>query len=123
MRSNNDPITGLKTRIVDWKVLSESELKAIDKEAREQVDKAVEEAKASPEPSPEKDLWTDIYLYGSCSRFPVMHATDCSPDILNSKGTAPEWLRGREREEVHTYSEDERKGADSSLLQTQHGKV
>ena len=41
------------------------------------VDKAVEEAKKSPEPR-EEDLWTDIYY----------------------KGTEPSFMRGREREEV-----------------------
>ena len=48
----------------------------------EQVDKAVEQAKASPEPRAE-DLWTDIYY----------------------KGTEPPFMRGREREEVCWYSE------------------
>jgi pyruvate dehydrogenase E1 component alpha subunit len=49
----------------------------LDKEAKAEVDQAVEEAKASPEPL-DKDLWTDIYY----------------------KGTAPSFMRGREREEV-----------------------
>lgn len=48
-----------------------------DKEAKAEVDAAVEEAKASPEPEL-KDLWTDIYY----------------------KGTEPAFMRGREREEV-----------------------
>lgn len=48
MRSTNDPITGLKNRLLDWGVIEESELKKIDKEARAEVDKAVEEAKKSP---------------------------------------------------------------------------
>ena len=56
MRSSNDPITGLKT----------------------EVEQAVEEAKKSPEPSQQKDMWTDIYY----------------------KGTNPMYMRGREREEV-----------------------
>lgn len=49
----------------------------LDKEAKAEVDKAVEEAKASPEPEL-KSLWTDIYY----------------------KGTEPPNMRGREREEV-----------------------
>jgi pyruvate dehydrogenase E1 component alpha subunit len=49
----------------------------LDKEAKAEVDQAVEEAKQSPEPKPE-DLWTDIYY----------------------KGTEPPFMRGREREEV-----------------------
>lgn len=53
MRSNNDPIAGLKTRILEWGVVSEDELKAIDKNTKAEVDQAVEEAKASPIPNPE----------------------------------------------------------------------
>lgn len=52
-------------------------LQAFDKAAKAEVDAAVEEAKASPEPVPE-DLWPDIYY----------------------KGTEPPSMRGREREEV-----------------------
>jgi hypothetical protein len=52
-------------------------LQKLDKEAKETVDKSVEEAKASPEPDV-KDLWSDIYY----------------------KGTEPPYMRGREREEV-----------------------
>ncbi|KAF8699222.1 Acetyltransferase component of pyruvate dehydrogenase complex, partial [Rhizoctonia solani] len=76
MRSTQDPIKGLQKYLEDWGVASEEELKTIDKEAKAEVDKAVEEAKASPEPDP-KDLWTDIYY----------------------KGTEPPYMRGREREE------------------------
>lgn len=54
MRSNNDPIAGLKTRIIEWGVTTEDELKAIDKKAKQEVDQAVEEAKASPVPDPKK---------------------------------------------------------------------
>lgn len=96
MRSTQDPIKGLQKYLEDWGVSSEEELKVrsslrhhylrltkyiysktIDKEAKVEVDKAVEEAKASPEPEI-KDLWTDIYY----------------------KGTEPPYMRGREREEV-----------------------
>lgn len=52
-------------------------VQVIDKAAKQEVDKAVEEAKASPVPR-EEDLWTDIYY----------------------KGTEPPVMRGREREEV-----------------------
>ncbi|BGP21067.1 hypothetical protein JCM10213_007585 [Rhodosporidiobolus nylandii] len=85
MRSSNDPITGLKNMILEWGVATEAELKKIDKEARAEVEKAVEEAKKSPEPSQEKDMWTDIYY----------------------KGTNPMWMRGREREEIHTFAKDD----------------
>ncbi|POY72964.1 hypothetical protein BMF94_3950 [Rhodotorula taiwanensis] len=78
MRSSNDPITGLKNLLLEWNVIPEAELKKIDKEARAEVEVAVEEAKKSPEPAQDKDMWTDIYY----------------------KGTNPMWLRGREREEA-----------------------
>ncbi|TFK65658.1 hypothetical protein BDN72DRAFT_845255 [Pluteus cervinus] len=80
MRSTRDPIRGLQQYIQEWGLASEQELKQLDKEAKAEVDAAVEEAKASPEPLPEH-LWTDIYY----------------------KGTEPPSMRGREREEVHNY--------------------
>ena len=80
MRSTQDPIRGLQRCIEEWGLASEQELKALDKAAKAEVDTAVEEAKASPEPE-NKDLWTDIYY----------------------KGTEPPFMRGREREEVHYY--------------------
>ncbi|KAF9969393.1 alpha subunit of pyruvate dehydrogenase [Actinomortierella ambigua] len=64
MRSNNDPITGLKQRMLDLGVVTEEELKAIDKAARAEVDKAVEESKASPEPDVSQ-LFTQIYIKGT----------------------------------------------------------
>ncbi|KAH9071030.1 pyruvate dehydrogenase e1 component alpha subunit [Lactarius deliciosus] len=80
MRSTQDPIRGLQRYIEEWGVATDVELKAIDKAAKEEIDKAVEQAKASPEPRAE-DLWTDIYY----------------------KGTEPPFMRGRERDEVHVY--------------------
>ncbi|KAL0946371.1 hypothetical protein HGRIS_012602 [Hohenbuehelia grisea] len=80
MRSTQDPIRGLQRYIEEWGVASEQELKQLDKDAKSEVDQAVEEAKASPEPLT-KDLWTDIYY----------------------NGTQPPYMRGREREEVHHY--------------------
>lgn len=80
MRSSSDPIQGLKTKMLEWSVIDEATLKRVDKSAKEEVDQAVEEAKQSPEPAT-KDLWTDIYY----------------------KGTEPEFMRGREKEEIHYY--------------------
>ena len=77
MRSTQDPIRGLQKYIEDWGLATEEELKAIDKESKAEVDKAVEESKLSPEPNMD-DFWTDIYY----------------------KGTEPPFMRGREREEV-----------------------
>jgi len=80
MRSTQDPIRGLQHYIEQWGLATEDELKKFDKEAKAEVDAAVEEAKQSPEPDV-KDFWTDIYY----------------------KGTEPPYMRGREREEVHYY--------------------
>ncbi|KZT27287.1 mitochondrial pyruvate dehydrogenase E1 component beta subunit [Neolentinus lepideus HHB14362 ss-1] len=80
MRSTQDPIRGLQRYIEEWGLAAEEELKGIDKGAKAEVDAAVEEAKASPEPKL-GDIWTDIYY----------------------KGTEPPFMRGREREEVHYY--------------------
>lgn len=80
MRSNNDPITGLKQLMMELNAVSEDELKAIDKAARAEVDQAVEESKASPEPELDT-FWTDIY----------------------QKEAGIPFLRGREPEEIHRY--------------------
>lgn len=77
MRSTQDPIKGLQKYIEEWGVATEEQLKEIDKKAKAEVDAAVEEAKKSVEPEL-KDVWTDIYY----------------------PGTEPEFMRGREREEV-----------------------
>ena len=81
MRSTQDPIRGLQKYIEDWGLATEEELKAIDKQSKAEVEKAVEEAKTSPEPNM-TDFWADIYY----------------------KGTEPPSMRGREREEVSLAS-------------------
>ena len=70
MRSTNDPISGLKQKILDWGVTSEDELKKIDKEARSHVSEevAAAEAMAVPEAKP-SILFEDIYVPGSEPRF------------------------------------------------------
>lgn len=80
MRSNNDPITGLKQLILELNVVTEDELKAIDKAARTEVDQAVEVSKASPEPELDT-FWTNVY---------------------KEEAGVP-FLRGREPEELHRY--------------------
>lgn len=50
MRSTKDPITGMKQRLIDWGIMSEDEVKKLEKDIRAEVDQAVEEAKESPEP-------------------------------------------------------------------------
>ena len=64
MRSTRDPIIGLKTRIIESGAATEEEIQKIDKEVRALMDKAVEEAKASPEPAA-SELYTEIYAPGS----------------------------------------------------------
>jgi pyruvate dehydrogenase E1 component alpha subunit len=70
MRSTHDPIAGLKQKILDWGVVSEEELKGIDKEARAHVSEevAIAEAMAVPEAIP-KILFEDIYVRGSEPQF------------------------------------------------------
>jgi pyruvate dehydrogenase E1 component alpha subunit len=82
MRSTNDPIAGLKTKLIDWEVVTEDELKAIDKQARSDVDAEVAEAEKMPVPeaSP-KILFEDIYV----------------------KGSEPQFMRGRTPDETYYY--------------------
>jgi len=84
MRSEKDAIAGLKKYILEWDVVDEAALKAIDKSAKEEVEVAVAEAKKSPFPDL-KDFWTDIYY----------------------KGTEPPFMRGREKEEIHYYNQQQ----------------
>jgi pyruvate dehydrogenase E1 component alpha subunit len=49
MRSSNDAIQGMKSKLLEWGVVSENELKDIDKVARKKVDDEVAEAEKSPE--------------------------------------------------------------------------
>ncbi len=66
MRSTNDPIAGLKQKLLDWGVVGEDELKAIDKDARAMVDHEVAEAERMPPPEPTPQiLFEDIYVRGS----------------------------------------------------------
>ncbi len=84
MRSTNDPIAGLKQKLLDWEVTTEEELKSIDKDVRATVDAEVAEAEkmAAPEATP-KILYEDIYV----------------------RGSEPDFLRGRIPEENHYYAE------------------
>jgi pyruvate dehydrogenase E1 component alpha subunit len=66
MRSTQDPIAGLKQKLLDWTVTTEEELKAIDKEARAHVDEEVAAAEkmAAPDATPQI-LFEDSYVKGS----------------------------------------------------------
>lgn len=91
MRSTNDPITGLKLRLLDHSVATEAELKAIDKEVRAEMDAAVVEAKAAPEPSMSK-------LYEVC-QWGCFNFKD-----IYTPGTEPDRVRGRTSDDWHTYA-------------------
>lgn len=82
MRSTQDPIAGLKQKLIDWGVTSEDELKTIDKEARAAVDAEVKEAEemAFPDATPQI-LYEDIYV----------------------RGSEPQFMRGRTVEESYYY--------------------
>ncbi|CEP15831.1 hypothetical protein [Parasitella parasitica] len=64
MRSTSDPITGMKHILIENGVATEADLKAIDKEARKNVDDALKKAEAAPEP-PLSSFHTHIYQAGS----------------------------------------------------------
>ncbi len=84
MRATNDPIAGLKQKLLDWGVTSEEELKTIDKEARDHVDKEVAEAEAmSPPETTPQVLFEDVYV----------------------RGSEPAFLRGRIPDENFYYTE------------------
>ncbi len=59
IRSHRDPIEGLKKTLIDDGHSDEDALKAIDKEIRARVGKAVDFAQESPEPDA-SELWTDV---------------------------------------------------------------
>lgn len=82
MRSTQDPIAGLKQKLLDWEVTTEEELKSMDKEARNFVDAEVAEAEKMlvPDNTPQI-LFEDIYV----------------------RGSEPEFMRGRIPEENHYY--------------------
>lgn len=66
MRSENDPIAGLKFRLIENGVISEEELKKVDKETRAFVDKETAAAEACPPPAAEpKILFEDVYVPGT----------------------------------------------------------
>lgn len=86
MRSTQDPIAGLKLKLLDWGVVNEEELKGIDKQARSFVDEevAIAEKMAAPDATPEV-LFEDIYV----------------------RGSEPQFLRGRIPEENYYYPDRE----------------
>lgn len=61
VREKRDPIEHLGQKLIAQKLMSEDELKAIDRDTRAVVNAAAEFATASPEPAP-AELYTDIVV-------------------------------------------------------------
>jgi pyruvate dehydrogenase E1 component alpha subunit len=60
MRDERDPIEAVRSLLLTGKHATEDDLKAIDKDIKDIVNKSADFAKESPEPALE-ELWTDIY--------------------------------------------------------------
>lgn len=66
MRSQNDPITALKLKLLDLGIATEQEIKSYDKSARKYVEDQVAKADASAPPEAKLSiLFEDVYLKGS----------------------------------------------------------
>eukprot|EP00045_Choanoeca_perplexa_P009894 m.98098 g.98098 ORF g.98098 m.98098 type:complete len:381 (-) comp15068_c0_seq3:2135-3277(-) len=76
MRTDFDPIIGLKNRMLEAGFATEDEIKAVDKEIRSQVKKEAEEALAS-DPTPMSELTNDIFVE------PVTNVRGCDPFTLH----------------------------------------
>ena len=61
VREQQDPIERVRKRLLDGKIASEDDLKAIDAEIRAVVTAAAEFSQSDPEPDP-KELWTDVLV-------------------------------------------------------------
>jgi pyruvate dehydrogenase E1 component alpha subunit len=61
VREHKDPIELFKSHILDKKLATEDELKAIEKEIKAIVEEAANFAQNSPEPDP-SELYTEVYL-------------------------------------------------------------
>ena len=60
VRQHHDPIEMSRARILEKKFASEDELKAIEKQVRDQISQAADFAQHAAEPDP-AELWTDVY--------------------------------------------------------------
>ncbi|MFM1817135.1 MAG: pyruvate dehydrogenase (acetyl-transferring) component subunit alpha [Pseudomonadota bacterium] len=61
VRQHSDPIERVRARILDNKLASEDEIKAIDAEIRNVVNLSADFAQNDPEPDP-SELWTDVVI-------------------------------------------------------------
>jgi pyruvate dehydrogenase E1 component alpha subunit len=81
-KRKQDPLSVLKSKLVDWGVETEDGLKRIDKEVRSLVDRDASEADQMALPPPTaKTLFQDIYV----------------------RGTEPDYMKGRTAEETYYY--------------------
>lgn len=78
MRSKNDCINSLKERILSANLATEEELKTLDKKARAEMDAAVVESKASPQPDM-SELFSEVYVPGS----EPSTLRGCTPDEIH----------------------------------------
>ncbi|KAJ6127050.1 pyruvate dehydrogenase E1 component alpha subunit mitochondrial precursor [Penicillium sp. IBT 18751x] len=63
---SNDPITSLKSKLIDWHIMTEDEAKAEEKKIRGLVSRETQAAEQMPVPEPKWDaLFEDIYVSGS----------------------------------------------------------
>jgi pyruvate dehydrogenase E1 component alpha subunit len=61
MRSEHDPIARLRQRLLDEHLADETELRQIERQARDIVVEAAQYAQECPEPDPD-ELWTDVLV-------------------------------------------------------------
>mmetsp|Transcript_45440 Transcript_45440/g.146283 ORF Transcript_45440/g.146283 Transcript_45440/m.146283 type:complete len:440 (+) Transcript_45440:57-1376(+) len=79
VRATRDPVDRVKKYCLDTELVTEAEIKEIDKEIKAEVVAAVEAAKSAPMPDP-SELWTDIHV-GQTKDFFMR-----GPDITTSSG-------------------------------------
>jgi pyruvate dehydrogenase E1 component alpha subunit len=60
MREERDPIDHVRDLLVEAKLATEDDLKAVDKDIKAVINEAAQFAQDSPEPA-EAELWTDVY--------------------------------------------------------------
>jgi pyruvate dehydrogenase E1 component alpha subunit len=81
-KRKQDPLSLLKTRLIELEVITEDELKSVKKEVRNYVNQEVAEAEKMEDPPTTQDtLYQDIYV----------------------RGSEPEYMRGRNVDETYCY--------------------
>lgn len=62
----NDPLSNLKTRLIEWGIVTDNEAKSMEKDVRAMVNEEVRKAEEMPPPEEHPDiLFEDIYVPGS----------------------------------------------------------